>query len=151
MKYIKTATGHGAIILSLFYLVLYVIDRINNAMAFIAHNITLTMLLVLAFLSIVNALFVLNGAKKLPVFKKGCSYAAMIFALVYAVLFIIVKADDNAMSQIIDRDLTKSVMLVMAALASAVAVFMLSRERKLLRKRLLREKKRKRAKTQAHA
>ena len=75
----------------------------------------------------------------------------MIFALVYAVLFIIVKADDNAMSQIIDRDLTKAVMLVMAALASAVAVFMLSRERKLLRKRLLREKKRKRAKTQAHA
>ena len=119
---------------------LFVIDRINNAMAFIAHSLTLSMLLVLAALTIANALFLLNGAKKLSTVRKGCAYGAMILALVYAVLFIVVKTDENAMSRIIDRELTKAVILAMGALSFAVSVFMLSRERRLLRRRLQKQR-----------
>jgi len=55
MKMLKTITRHAAIILALFYAVLFVIDRINNAMEFLNNDITKALGLLLAAVSIFNA------------------------------------------------------------------------------------------------
>ena len=47
--------AHAAVVLSLMYLVFFVIDRINTAMEFINHDMTKALIAVLAVVSIVNA------------------------------------------------------------------------------------------------
>lgn len=60
----KKYTAHGAIILSLFYLTLYVIDRINRPMLFIENDITKALILVLAFASVVNSIVIISDERK---------------------------------------------------------------------------------------
>lgn len=55
MKTLKMVSRHAAIVLSLFYVVLFVVDRINNAMMFIDNSITKALLLILAVTSVFNA------------------------------------------------------------------------------------------------
>ena len=56
---LKTLLAHLAIILSLMYLVLFVIDRINTAMEFINNDITKTLMAILALLAIANGIILL--------------------------------------------------------------------------------------------
>ncbi len=49
-------SAHAAIILSLIYLTLFVIDRINTAMEFINNDITKTLVAILAVLAIANGI-----------------------------------------------------------------------------------------------
>ena len=50
---------HAAIILSGMYLVFFLIDRVNSAMAFINNEITKHLLLVLCAISVLNAIFLI--------------------------------------------------------------------------------------------
>ena len=52
---LRTILNHAAIVLSLMYLVFFVIDRINNAMEFINNDITKALLVLLALIAIINA------------------------------------------------------------------------------------------------
>lgn len=61
---LRTILSHAAIILSLMYLVLFVIDRINNAMEFINNDITKVLLVILAVIAIVNAEIALFSERK---------------------------------------------------------------------------------------
>ena len=60
----KKILNHSAIILSLFYLTLFVIDKINSAMQFIENDITKALILVLAAVSMVNAVFAISADRK---------------------------------------------------------------------------------------
>ena len=60
----KKILNHSAIILSLFYLTLFVIDKINSAMQFIENDITKALILVLAAVSTVNAIFAISADRK---------------------------------------------------------------------------------------
>ena len=60
----KKILNHSAIILSLFYLTLFVIDKINSAMQFIENDITKTIILVLAAVSTVNAIIAISADRK---------------------------------------------------------------------------------------
>lgn len=60
----KKILNHSAIILSLFYLTLFVIDKINSAMQFIENDITKAIILVLAAVSTVNAVFAISADRK---------------------------------------------------------------------------------------
>lgn len=60
----KKILNHSAIILSLFYLTLFVIDKINSAMQFIENDITKAIILVLAAVSTVNAIFAISADRK---------------------------------------------------------------------------------------
>lgn len=60
----KKILSHSAIILSLFYLTLFVIDKINNAMQFIENDITKALILVLAAVSTINAVFTISDERK---------------------------------------------------------------------------------------
>ncbi len=61
---LKTLPAHLAVILSLMYLVLFVIDRINSAMEFINNDITKTLLAILALLSIANGLSLMLASRR---------------------------------------------------------------------------------------
>jgi hypothetical protein len=61
---LKTLPAHLAVILSLMYLVPFVIDRINNAMEFINNDITKTLLAILALLSIANGLSLMLASRR---------------------------------------------------------------------------------------
>ena len=56
--------SHAAIILSLFYLTLYVIDRINNAMQFIENDITKGLLLLLCAVAAANAVLTIRDERR---------------------------------------------------------------------------------------
>lgn len=60
----KKILNHSAIILSLFYLTLFVIDKINSAMQFIENDITKALILVLAAVSTVNAIITISADRK---------------------------------------------------------------------------------------
>lgn len=60
----KKILNHSAIILSLFYLTLFVIDKINSAMQFIENDITKALILVLAAVSTVNAIIAISADRK---------------------------------------------------------------------------------------
>lgn len=60
----KAICSHAAIILSLFYAVLFVIDKINSAMMFIENDITKAILLLLAVVSIANAVMQILDERK---------------------------------------------------------------------------------------
>ena len=60
----KKILNHSAIILSLFYLTLFVIDKINSAMQFIENDITKAIILVLAAVSTVNAIIAISADRK---------------------------------------------------------------------------------------
>ena len=60
----KKILNHSAIILPLFYLTLFVIDKINSAMQFIENDITKALILVLAAVSTVNAIFAISADRK---------------------------------------------------------------------------------------
>ena len=60
----KKILNHSAIILSLFYLTLFVIDKINSAMQFIENDITKALILVLAAVSTANAIFAISADRK---------------------------------------------------------------------------------------
>lgn len=60
----KKILNHSTIILSLFYLTLFVIDKINSAMQFIENDITKALILVLAAVSTVNAIFAISADRK---------------------------------------------------------------------------------------
>ena len=60
----KKILNHSAVILSLFYLTLFVIDKINSAMQFIENDITKVLILVLAAVSTVNAIFAISADRK---------------------------------------------------------------------------------------
>ena len=60
----KRILNHSAVILSLFYLTLFVIDKINSAMQFIENDITKALILVLAAVSTVNAIFAISADRK---------------------------------------------------------------------------------------
>ena len=60
----KKILNHSAVILSLFYLTLFVIDKINSAMQFIENDITKALILVLAAVSTVNAIFAISADRK---------------------------------------------------------------------------------------
>ena len=60
----KKILNHSAIILSLFYLTLFVIDKINSAMQFIENDITKALILVLAAVSTINAVFAISADRK---------------------------------------------------------------------------------------
>jgi len=55
---------HGAIIISLMYLVFFCIDRVNTAMAFINNDITKVLLLVLCIISSINAGLIIADDRK---------------------------------------------------------------------------------------
>ena len=60
----KRILNHSAVILSLFYLTLFVIDKINSAMQFIENDITKALILVLAAVSTVNAIIAISADRK---------------------------------------------------------------------------------------
>ena len=60
----KRILNHSAVILSLFYLTLFVIDKINSAMQFIENDITKALILVLAAVSTVNSIFAISADRK---------------------------------------------------------------------------------------
>lgn len=60
----KKYIAHSAIILSLFYLTLFVIDRINRPMLFIENDITKALILVLAFVSTLNSIGIISDERK---------------------------------------------------------------------------------------
>ena len=55
---------HAALILSGMYLVFYLIDRVNSAMAFINNNLTKALLLVFCAISCVNALYLIRADRR---------------------------------------------------------------------------------------
>lgn len=63
-RVLRLVLNHAAIILSLMYLVFFVIDRINNAMEFINNDMTKVLLVLLAVISIVNAEIALHTWRK---------------------------------------------------------------------------------------
>ena len=56
--------SHAAIILSLFYLTLFVIDKIINAMSFIDNSITKSLLLVLCAVAAANAVLTIRDERR---------------------------------------------------------------------------------------
>ena len=61
---IRALLCHACVILSLMYLVLFGIDRINTAMEFINNDITKIFLAVLAVLAIANAVISLSAQRR---------------------------------------------------------------------------------------
>ena len=55
---------HAAIILSGMYLVFFLIDRVNSAMAFINNGITKRLLLILCVISTINAIWLIRDDRK---------------------------------------------------------------------------------------
>lgn len=55
---------HGAIIISGMYLVFFLIDRVNSAMAFINNDITKWLLLVLCAISVFNACLLIHDERR---------------------------------------------------------------------------------------
>jgi len=55
---------HAAIILSGMYLVFFLIDRVNSAMAFINNEITKHLLLILCAISVVNAIYLIHDERR---------------------------------------------------------------------------------------
>ena len=55
---------HAAIILSGMYLVFFLIDRVNSAMAFINNDITKWLLLILCAISVLNALLLIRSERQ---------------------------------------------------------------------------------------
>lgn len=60
----KNIASHAAIILSLFYAVLFVIDRINHSMMFIDNEITKGLLLLLVLVSVINSCVLISQERK---------------------------------------------------------------------------------------
>ena len=61
---LRMLLSHALIILALMYLVLFVIDRINNAMEFINNDLTKTLLAVMSILAVVHAEISLYSGRK---------------------------------------------------------------------------------------
>lgn len=55
---------HAAIVLSNMYIVFYLIDRVNSAMSFIDNGITKALLVLLAVVSIANAVFLIRDERR---------------------------------------------------------------------------------------
>lgn len=55
---------HAAIILSAMYLVFFLIDRVNKAMAFINNEITKHLLLVLCAIAVIEALWLIRDERR---------------------------------------------------------------------------------------
>lgn len=55
---------HAAIVISGMYLVFFLIDRVNSAMAFINNEITKRLLLVLCAISVVNAIYLIRDDRR---------------------------------------------------------------------------------------
>lgn len=55
---------HAAIVISGMYLVFFLIDRVNSAMAFINNGITKRLLLVLCAISVVNAIYLIRDDRR---------------------------------------------------------------------------------------
>lgn len=61
---------HVSILLSNMYIVFFLIDRVNTAMAFINNNITKWLLLFASLISIANSIFLIHDERKRIVFRE---------------------------------------------------------------------------------
>ena len=57
---LRKIVPHVAIIISGMYLVFFLIDRVNSAMAFINNNITKRLILVLCVISVIEAAYIMR-------------------------------------------------------------------------------------------
>ena len=55
---------HSAIVISLMMILFYILDQFNDAMAFINNRMTKTLLLILAIISILNAINVISHHRR---------------------------------------------------------------------------------------
>ena len=62
---------HGVIILSAMYLVFFLIDRVNSAMAFINNGITKRLLLVLCALAVVESVWLIRDERRKERIQQG--------------------------------------------------------------------------------
>ena len=60
---------HAAILLCNMYIVFYLIDRVNSAMAFINNDITKALLLILCVISTVNSAFLIRDNRRRQIAK----------------------------------------------------------------------------------
>lgn len=55
---------HAAIVLSCMMIVFFILDKFNDAMAFINNDITKTLLLILAVISVINSIALIAAHRK---------------------------------------------------------------------------------------
>ena len=55
---------HGVILICNIYIVFYLIDRVNSAMAFINNGITKALLLVMCIISIINSVYQISDERR---------------------------------------------------------------------------------------
>jgi preprotein translocase subunit YajC len=64
MKRLKKIIPHISIILSLMFVVFYIIDRVNSAMNFINHPLSKAVLLALCIFSIITSILLIGMQRK---------------------------------------------------------------------------------------